>query len=113
MTHQETTMSTARTMRSPDDAQFNLFGGVPASTEAVLLQTAVHSGRRFVTGDARAIFLGPTRLEEHLKRAGQHAPFTVANLLGEQDWRPFEPRYAATGRAPYAPQLMVGLICMA
>jgi hypothetical protein len=110
MKRQETTMSSTQKLPSPDDAQYNLFGGVPASTDAPLLQTAVNSGRRFVTGDARAIFLGTTRLEEHLKRSGQHAPFTVARLLGEQDWQAFEQRYAATGRAPYAPQLMAGLI---
>ena len=103
-------MSTARKIPLPDDAQFNLFGGVPASADAPLLQTAVNSGRRFVTGDAHAIFLGTTRLETYLRQSGQHAPFTVARLLGEQDWMPFEQRYAATGRAPYAPHLMMGLI---
>lgn len=103
-------MSSTRKLPSPDDMQYNLFGGVPENSGATPLQTAVHSGRRFVTGDARTIFLGATRLEEHLKRSGQHAPFTVTRLLAGQDWRPFEQRYAATGRAPYAPQLMVGLI---
>ncbi len=103
-------MSTARKVPSPDDAQYNLFGGVPTGAGSAPLQTAVHSGRRFVTGDAHAIFLGTTRLEEHLKRSGQHAPFIVARLLGEQNWQAFEQRYAATGRAPYAPQLMAGLI---
>ena len=103
-------MSSTHKLPSPDDAQFNLFGGMPANTDASVLQTAAHSGRRFVTGDAQAIFLGTMRLEEHLKRSGQHAPFTVARLLGGQDWQSFEQRYAATGRAPYAPQLMVGLI---
>ncbi|WP_148255451.1 transposase [Aidingimonas lacisalsi] len=34
----------------------------------------------------------------------------VANLLDAQDWTPFEDRYAATGRAPYAPRAMMGLI---
>jgi transposase len=63
-----------------------------------------------VSGDAHAIFLGTTRLGTYLKQSGQHAPFTVARLLGEQDWLPFEQRYAATGRAPYAPPLMMGLI---
>lgn len=103
-------MRSTRKLPSPDDMQYNLFGGVPADACAPLLQTAVHSGRRFVTGDAHAIFLGTTRLEDHLKRSGQHAPFTVARLLAGQDWRAFEQRYAATGRAPYAPWLMVGLI---
>ena len=103
-------MRSTRKLPSPDDMQYNLFGGVPADSGAPLLQTAVHSGRRFVTGDAHAIFLGTTRLEDHLKRSGQHAPFTVARLLAGQDWRSFEQRYADTGRAPYAPRLMVGLI---
>ncbi|WP_182915880.1 IS1182 family transposase [Massilia cavernae] len=103
-------MSSTRKLPSPDVPQYDLFGGVPAGSDAPALQTAVHSGRRFVTGDANAIFLGTMRLEEHLKRSGQHAPFTVARLLGAQDWQAFERRYAATGRAPYAPQLMVGLI---
>lgn len=103
-------MSTASKIASPDDTQFSLFGDMPASLNTPLLQTAVHSGRRFVTGDAHAIFLGTTRLEEHLKQAGQVTAFTVARLLDAQDWRPFEARYAATGRAPYAPRLMLGLI---
>lgn len=103
-------MSTASKIASPDDTQFSLFGDMPYSLNTPLLQTAVHSGRRFVTGDAHAIFLGTTRLEEHLKQAGQVAAFTVARLLDAQDWRPFEARYAATGRAPYAPRLMLGLI---
>jgi transposase len=103
-------MSTARKVPSPDDAQFRLFDGVPRNVDGPLLHTAVNSGRRFVTGDAHAIFLGTTRLETYLRQSGQHAPFTVARLLGEQDWLPFEQRYAATGRAPYAPHLMMGLI---
>ena len=103
-------MSSTRKLPSPDDPQFDLFGGVPVDSDTPTLQTAVHSGRRFVTGDSNAIFLGATRLEEHLKRSGQHAPFAVARLLGGQDWQAFERRYAATGRAPYAPSLMVGLI---
>src|SRR4051812_22938226 len=110
MTRQGITMNTARKIGLPDDGQFKLFGGVPTTAAAPLLQTAVNSGRRFVTGDAHAIFLGTTRLEAYLKQSGQHAPFIVARLLDEQDWLPFEQRYAATGRAPYAPRLMLGLI---
>lgn len=103
-------MRSTRQLSAADDGQFNLFGGVPAGANASSLQTAVSTGRRFVSGDARAIFLGTTRLEEHLKRSGHHAPFTVARLLEGQDWQAFEHRYAATGRAPYSPRLMVGLI---
>lgn len=34
----------------------------------------------------------------------------VASILDEQDWSSFEERYACTGRPPYAPRNMVGLI---
>lgn len=51
-----------------------------------------------------------TSLEEHLRQSGIRAPFVVADLLDDQDWMPFEERYAATGRAPYAPRAMMGLI---
>jgi transposase len=74
------------------------------------LKTARDSGRRFVTGDPKTIFLGTVPLADYLKQTGQVAPFTVAGLLDEQDWSVFERRYGATGRAPYSPRLMLGLI---
>jgi transposase len=104
--------STASKITSPDDPQFKLFGDVPSVSTASRLKTAVGSGRRFVSGDPEAIFIGPVRLREYLKQAGQTPPFIVANLLDRQDWSAFEERYAATGRAPYAPQAMLGLILM-
>ncbi len=94
----------------PDDPQFQLFGGVPDQREHQHLRTARESGRRFIAGDSRAIFLGTTRLEEYLRQSGQTEPFEIAKLLDTQDWSPFEARYAATGRAPYSPRLMLGLI---
>jgi transposase len=103
-------MSKAKKIAAPDDTQFKLFGGMPDGANGRLLKTAVNSGRRFITGDASAIYLGTTRLEDYLKQAGQVAAFTVARLLDEQNWLPFEARYAPTGRAPYAPRLMLGLI---
>src|SRR5690554_5007528 len=97
-------------MPTPDDRQFALFQASPASSPSSSCVTAASSGRRFVQGDAKAIFLGMTPLEDHLRQAGIHAPFVVADLLDAQDWTPFEARYAATGRAPYAPRAMMGLI---
>ncbi|HXI88445.1 MAG TPA: transposase [Blastocatellia bacterium] len=94
---------------TPDSKQHDLFGGVPAQ-DARPRPNASDSGRRFLTGNPHEIVLGTTRLEDYLKQAGQRAPFVVAHLLGQQDWLPFEQRYAATGRAPYAPRLMMGLI---
>lgn len=102
-------MSTAQKVPSPDDQQFDLFGDRPAA-RARSLKNALGSGRRFVTGDPRSIYIGTARLEDYLKQAGQTAPFTVAQLLDEQDWQPFEARYAAVGRAAYAPRLMLGLV---
>ncbi|XKH59044.1 IS1182 family transposase [Halomonas sediminis] len=97
-------------MPTPDDRQFSLFQVSPASSTPSSRVTATSSGRRFLHGDATAIFLGMTPLEEHLRQAGIRAPFVVADLLDAQDWTPFEDRYAATGRAPYAPRAMMGLI---
>ena len=102
-------MSTARKVPLPDSKQHDLFGGVPAQ-DARPRPNASDTGRRFVTGNPHEIVLGTTRLQDYLKQAGQRAPFVVAHLLGQQDWLPFEQRYAATGRAPYAPRLMMGLI---
>jgi transposase len=104
--------STASKITPPDDTQFSLFGDAPTSSKAPHLKTARSSGRRFVTGNAEAIFIGPIRLKEYLKQAGQKVPFIVADLLDQQDWSEFEERYAARGRAPYAPRAMLGLILM-
>jgi len=51
-----------------------------------------------------------TPLEDYLKQAILKEPFVVAQLLDEQDWSAFERRYATSGRAPYAPRRMLGLI---
>lgn len=102
--------STAAKITPPDDPQFDLFQGVPVDSRKVNLQTARDSGRRFVAGDPKAIFLGTVPLAHYLKQSGQLAPFTVADLLDAQDWSVFESRYGATGRAPYSPRLMLGLI---
>ncbi len=102
-------MSTASKITPPDDLQFNLFVDLPGRSSPQSI-TALASGRRFVTGNPQTIFLGATPLEQHLTQAGQLAPFKVAELLDLQDWSVFIARYAATGRAPYAPRLMLALI---
>jgi transposase len=104
------TKSTSPKVTPPDDLQFSLFQGLPSAARKSNLKTAVDTGRRFVTGNPEKIFLGTTPLADHLKQSGQVAAFTVADLLDRQDWRAFERRYSATGRAPYAPRLMLGLI---
>ncbi len=91
-----------------DDRQLNLFGELPQG--GTQRRSAADSGRQFVAGDPSLISVSGTKLEELLKLAGQDAPLVVSKLLDEQDWSVFEGRYAATGRAPYAPRLMMGLI---
>jgi transposase len=101
---------TASKITSPDNPQFALFGDAPSSSTTERLSAAASSERRFVTGDAEKIFIGPTRLRDYLQQADQKAPFIVADLLDQQDWTVFENRYAPTGRPPYSPRAMLGLI---
>ncbi|WP_161599045.1 hypothetical protein [Aidingimonas lacisalsi] len=53
-------------MPTPDDRQFVLFQASPASATPSSRVSAASSGRRFIQGDAKAIFLGMTPLEDHL-----------------------------------------------
>lgn len=93
---------------TPDDQQFKLFVELPAGGK--LGRTAADSGRRFITGDPLAIVIGTTPLDQYLRESGQTNVFTVARLLDEQDWTEFESSYAATGRPPFSPRQMMGLI---
>ncbi|MFB8829226.1 transposase [Azotobacter sp. CWF10] len=102
-------MSTASKTVPLDSKQFDLFGATQAP-DARPRPCASDTGRRFITGNAQEIILGTTRLEDWLKQAGQRAPFVVARLLEQQDWQAFELHYAGTGRAPYCPRQMMGLI---
>jgi len=97
------------TVQADRSAQFDLLGGAPSSSNKKPLGAAA-SGRIFVAPDRHQIYLGMTRLDHYLEQAGLNAPMTVASLLDEQDWSEFESRYAQTGRAPYAPRAMMGLI---
>jgi transposase len=83
---------------------------MPVAANGPALCTSTAGARKFVAGDPHAIVIGVTRLEEYLTQAGQREPFIVARLLDEQDWTPFEQRYAATGRTPYSPRQRMGLI---
>ena len=103
-------MTTTKPIPAVDSTQLSLFNDLPKVASKANRLTAADSGRKFTTGDAHSICLGTMSLEEHLKAAGQQQPFIVAQLLDQQNWSAFEQRYAATGRAPYSPRLMTGLI---
>jgi hypothetical protein len=65
--------------------------------QTALRYARLRRARKFVAGDPHAIVIGTPAQAEYLKQAGQPEPFIVARRLDEQDWTPFEPRYAATG----------------
>jgi len=102
-------MRTTRRVSGPN-AQFDLFGKAPEAVSARQVKSAVESGRRFVDGNRDALFVGTVHLEQYLRDLKEHTALKVSCLLDEQDWRIFESRYAASGRAPYAPRAMMGLI---
>jgi len=91
-------------------AQFDLFGPGPEPAAVKAVRSAADSGRCFISGDPAALFVGAVRLDQYLRDLGEDTPLKVDSLLDEQDWRMFESRYAASGRAPYAPRAMLGLI---
>ena len=98
-----------KTVQIDRSCQFDLLGETPASSNNKQLSVAA-TGRKFNAPDRNQIFLGMIRLDRYLEQAGLTAPISAARVLDRQDWSTFESRYAQTGRAPYAPRAMVGLI---
>lgn len=98
-----------KTVHIDRSRQFDLLGETPASSHQNKL-LITDSGRKFKAPDRYQIYLGMTRLDHYLKQAKLIAPLSMAPLLDEQDWKEFEARYAPSGRAPYAPRAMMGLI---
>lgn len=68
------------------------------------------TGRVFVSPDRNGLRLCGKPVCEVLRESGNLAPLAVAELLDGMDWSEFESAYAETGRAPYSPRLMVGLV---
>ena len=102
-----------KTTRIPREKQIDMFGGAAASpppTPKPQKQSDSVPARVFVAPDPDDIYLGNTPLKTHLKEAGLKEPLVVRKLLQKQDWSTFEARYAPTGRPPYAPSAMMGLI---
>ncbi|NRN31059.1 transposase, partial [Photorhabdus heterorhabditis] len=53
---------------------------------------------------------GTLSLHDYLKQVGERTAFIVSDILDEQDWVPFERNYASSGRAPYSPRSMMGIL---
>ena len=98
-----------KTVQIDRSCQFDLLGETPALNNEKQLNVAA-SGRTFIAPDRYLIFLGMTRLDRYLEQAKLTAPISTARVLDAQDWSELESRYAQTGRAPYAPRAMMGLI---
>src|SRR5690606_22970652 len=97
-----------KTTRIPRERQIDLFGAAPALKRQP--RPCSEDGRVFVSPDPHDIYLGNTALKAHLQEAGLREPLIVRRLLQEQDWSDFKSRYARTGRAPYAPSAMMGVV---
>jgi transposase len=64
----------------------------------------------FIDPDPGEIFIGETRLDSYLRLMELDWVVGVRELLRELDWTEFEARYLLTGRSPYAPAAMMGLV---
>ncbi|WP_252179545.1 IS1182 family transposase [Endozoicomonas sp. 4G] len=104
-------MTTKQKIKVHQPPQQDMFS--PAPSERQKLRTIRHSSRRFIHPDADEIFLSGHPLRQHLEMTNDKTPFVISDLLDEQDWSVFEQDYAESGRPPYAPRCMAGLILYA
>ena len=98
-----------KTVQIDRSCQFDLLKEIPALSSDKRLNVSA-SGRKFNAPDPYLIFLGMIRLDRYLEQARLTTPMSTARVLDAQDWSDLESRYAPTGRAPYAPRAMMGLI---
>lgn len=93
-----------------DALQMGLFSdgcAVPGSTPGSRRSTGIVG---FIDPSPFTLTIGALSLEEYLSSMGLEWVFRVRQLLREQDWVPFESAYKLSGRRPYAPAVMVGLV---
>ncbi len=64
----------------------------------------------FIDKDPREIFIGEMQLDDYLRMMGMEWVLTIRKLLRELSWEEFEARYQLTGRSPYAPVAVMGLV---
>jgi len=92
--------------RVESSTQTEMFGPASASDEP--RQRLNEKG--FVDPDPEQIVYGAYRLQEFLVRVGQDAALLVRDVVRSVDFSDFEAEYSLTGRAPYHPAIMLGLI---
>ncbi|CAM3374144.1 putative transposase [Xenorhabdus nematophila ATCC 19061] len=73
-------------------------------------EPSIHTGRQFVTAQHLPVLERVLSLADYLRQMGKRSAFIVADILDEQDWTPFERQSASTGRAPYSPHAMMGIL---
>lgn len=95
--------------QAPPTDQLGLFR--PATKEEVE-KAALRTKKppRFRSGDPDRIFLGDTPLARYLDQAGKHYVRDFRSFLFEQDMTPFLDKYQRTGRRPYHPFVILGLV---
>jgi len=64
----------------------------------------------FNNPDPDDIYIGDIKLEKHLIDMKETIPFVLRELLEDLNFTNFEQEYKSSGRPPYSPRLMVGLI---
>ena len=90
------------------EKQLDMFAG--SSSRISPLRSASPKHRGFVAPDPQDIYLGQISLQQHLDSSGLSAPLVLHTLLHEVDRSVLESAYGVSGRAPYAPRSMLGLI---
>ena len=104
-------MTTKQTLSINCRPQFDIFPDtVDQKKNSEIKQQNTKSRRHFLVSDPEDIYFGHAPLKNHLQQAQQHVPFIIADILNGQDWTAFESKYATSGRPPYAPRCMVGLV---
>ena len=104
-------MTTKQKLDVSRTPQFDIFSGLTDKPEKTPENHRVaEQQRRFLAPQPSDITIGHTYLQQHLEQAGQKTPIIVAEFLNEMDWAAFEVRYGKSGRPPYAPRNMVGII---
>ena len=89
--------------------QMPLFDALPEPA-APPPMAPISAEKRFVERDPRELFIGGSRLHEHLESMGVKDAFVIRDVLDTFDWSVFEERYAVAGRPAYAPRAMAGIV---